>query len=377
LALDEQRRLFQLLLPERPGHGESACREGRAGVMGLRLIGRSGSGQILEAHPSLLLRQEGASSWGAFRYQPVLARQGHHITREHRLVLALWGRLLAERQGAAVNQGLVLGGAGSRRPETVNLAGSLGSQLDGSLSRLAVDLERSELPPLVSDRKKCTLCSWRNLCDAEARQEGHLSEVSGIGGKRRELLQEVGINRLADLAAQFIATPPSTVLSVNSFEDAVARGVSICAPAGSAALALTQAAYPSLKLVPVGNNDYVTGVNTGQCAGFVAGTSNIRAALIKEALNPTCNLVRTNSVAAYAPYDWSYYSADYDTKCTRFLAARLATVIQQLVQEDFPALSLERQYSALADVSCPVRGLLGTVMLVFSCCLYPVCCFVA
>jgi hypothetical protein len=89
-------------------------------------------------------------------------------------------------------------------------------------------------------------------------------------------------------------------------------------------------------------------------------------------LNPTCNLVRTNSVAAYAPYDWSYYSADYDTKCTRFLAARLATVIQQLVQEDFPALSLERQYSALADVSCPVRGLLGTVMLVFSFGLYPV-----
>lgn len=160
---------------------------------------------------------------------------------------------------------------------------------------------------------------------------------------------------VANLAAQFIATPPSVVLSVNSFEDAVARGLSICAPAGSAALALTQAAYPTLKLVPVANNDYVTGVNKGQCAGFVAGTSNIRAALIKEALNPTCNLVRTNSVAAYAPYDWSYYSADYDTKCTRFLAARLATVVQQLVQEDFPALSLERQYSSLADVSCPVR----------------------
>ena len=53
----------------------------------------------------------------------------------------------------------------------------------------------------MSDRKKCTLCSWRDLCDAEARQEGHLSEVSGIGGKRRELLLEVGISRLAELAA--------------------------------------------------------------------------------------------------------------------------------------------------------------------------------
>ena len=169
--------------------------------MGLRLSGWNGAGQPLEAHPSLLLRLEGASQWGAFRYQPVLARQGHHVTREHRLVLALWGRLMAEHQGAPVDQGLVLGGAGAGRPEKVNLAGSLGSQLDQSLTRLAADLERQGPPPLVSDRKKCTLCSWRDLCDGEARQQGHLSEVSGIGGKRRELLLEAGIGSLADLAA--------------------------------------------------------------------------------------------------------------------------------------------------------------------------------
>ena len=169
--------------------------------MGLRLSGWNGTGQPLEAHPSLLLRQEGTSQWGPFRYQPVLARQGHHVTREHRLVLALWGRLLAERQGAPVDQGLVLGGAGAGRPEKVNLVGSLGSQLDQSLSRLAADLERQGPPPLVSDRKKCTLCSWRDLCDGEARQQGHLSEVSGIGGKRREMLVEAGITSLADLAA--------------------------------------------------------------------------------------------------------------------------------------------------------------------------------
>jgi len=176
--------------------------------MGLRLGGRSGDGKPLEAHPSLLLRQEGASQWGPFRYQPVLARQGHHVTREHRLVLALWGRLLAERQGAPVDQGLVLGGPGAGRPEKVNLAGSLGSQLDQSLTRLAADLERQGPPPLVSDRKKCTLCSWRDLCDGEARQQGHLSEVSGIGGKRRELLLEAGISSLADLAAAFLEPLP-------------------------------------------------------------------------------------------------------------------------------------------------------------------------
>ena len=69
----------------------------------MRLSGWNGAGQPLEAHPSLLWRLEGASQWGPFRYQPVLARPGHHVTREHRLVLALWGRLLAEHQGAPVD----------------------------------------------------------------------------------------------------------------------------------------------------------------------------------------------------------------------------------------------------------------------------------
>jgi uncharacterized protein len=53
----------------------------------------------------------------------------------------------------------------------------------------------------VSDRKKCTLCCWRGLCDEAAAVEGHLSEVSGIGGKRRELLMALGIGSLAQLAA--------------------------------------------------------------------------------------------------------------------------------------------------------------------------------
>jgi uncharacterized protein len=53
----------------------------------------------------------------------------------------------------------------------------------------------------VADRKKCVLCSWRGLCDQEATRQGHLSEVSGIGGKRREMLLEQGITSLPQLAA--------------------------------------------------------------------------------------------------------------------------------------------------------------------------------
>jgi len=203
LALEEQLRSFQTLLPQRPGRGEAACAAGAPGVVGVRLRGLTADRTPIEAHPPLLERVEGSSRWGAHRYRPVLGRQGRRTTREHRLLLALWGRLLAQHQEGAVPQGLVVAGAGTRlEREPVSLQSeSLQRQLDDSLSRLAADLARATPPPLVSDRKKCTLCCWRGLCDGTAAAEGHLSEVSGIGGKRRELLVALGVHSLADLAA--------------------------------------------------------------------------------------------------------------------------------------------------------------------------------
>ncbi|MEB3266630.1 MAG: TM0106 family RecB-like putative nuclease [Cyanobacteriota bacterium] len=202
LMLHDQLRDFQALLPEKPGHGEAAAAAGAAGVVGLRLRGLTPAGQRLEAHPPLLQRIDSPSRWGRHGYQPVLARHGRHLTREHRLVLALWGRLLAAHQDAPLGEGLVIG-QGERGPQRqrLPLAGGLQRQLDEALARMADDLQRRQPPPLVSDRKKCVLCCWRGLCDREAITEGHLSEVSGIGGKRRELLVGLGITSLHQLAA--------------------------------------------------------------------------------------------------------------------------------------------------------------------------------
>ena len=202
LALSDQLAAFQTLLPEKPGRGEPACAAGAPGVVGLRLAGPGPAGLTLQAHPPLLERVAGSSVWGAHAYRPVLGRQGRNLTREHRLVLALWGGLLAERQHAPVPEALVVASSGrGLQRERLKLTGGLRCQLEEALPRLASDLARPEPPPLVSDRKKCVLCSWRGLCDREAAREGHLSEVSGIGGKRREMLLELGINSLDQLAA--------------------------------------------------------------------------------------------------------------------------------------------------------------------------------
>ena len=201
LQLDDQQRSFVALLPHKPGHGLAACERGEAGVVGLRLRGRTEEGQSIEAHPALLQRQPGRSRWGDYLYRPVLARQGRRLTREHRLQLALSARLLAGVQQAPVNDGLALSGAGRYlEKDKVALGENLQRQLDEALRRLAIDLERSDPPPLASDRRKCSLCSWRGVCNAEAHRVGHLSEVSGIGAKRREMLLELGIDGLNALA---------------------------------------------------------------------------------------------------------------------------------------------------------------------------------
>jgi uncharacterized protein len=202
LALQEQVQSFQALVARRPGHGLAACAAGAEAVVGLRVMGQGPAGLALAAHPPLLQRTGGSSRWGDWSYRPVLARQGYRVTREHRLQLALWARLLAPLQQAPVPHGLVVAGGGRQlQQERLALGESLQRQLDDSLERLAGDLDRSEPPPLVNDRKKCTLCGWRRLCDQVAAAEGHLSEVSGIGGKRRDLLLSQGIGTLAELAA--------------------------------------------------------------------------------------------------------------------------------------------------------------------------------
>ena len=202
LALNDQQGSFQSLLPERPGHGEAACQAGAPAVVGLRLYGSGTTGQRLEAHPALLQRVAGPSRWGDHAYRPVFGRQGRHLTREHRLLLAFWGRLLAVHQQAPVPQALVVAGEGRRlQRDRLALNSGLQRQLDEALQRLAADLQRPTPPPLVADRKKCVLCSWRGVCDREAARQGHLSEVSGIGGKRRDMLLQQGITSLSELAA--------------------------------------------------------------------------------------------------------------------------------------------------------------------------------
>ena len=154
LQLDDQQRSFVALLPQKPAAGQSGLEAGAPGVVGVRLKGEGPDGRRLEAHPPLLQRVPGQSRWGPFAYRPVLARQGRRLTREHRLPLAMAGRLLAALQQASVPDALAVAGAGRRlEKERLPLNAALQTQLDEALLKLAADLRREQPPALAADRR--------------------------------------------------------------------------------------------------------------------------------------------------------------------------------------------------------------------------------
>ncbi len=201
LQLDHQYKSLSAFMQKSPKRGLQACKEGANEVVGIRLKGRSPLGIPLEAHPPLLLKIRGKSSWGDFSYIPVVARQGKRITREHRLSLAFYGYLLTELQKKEVDHGLAISlGNNGLEISKVTLTKKIKSELFDALKNLNITLKKKELPSLTLDRKKCALCSWKKLCDANASKEKDLSEVSGIGSKRKHILQEIGVKDLNELA---------------------------------------------------------------------------------------------------------------------------------------------------------------------------------
>ena len=198
---DRESRLQELTSrPLKRCTGLEALQRGEPAVR-LLLLQRDG----IYGRPTLLLRKPGSSQLGSFSYQPALLQPGRHGTREHRLTLALWGWLLEPVQGISASQGWLINPRGQR--ERLNLHGGLNRQMETALTRLQQDLKRRSPPPLTQDRRKCTLCSWRRSCDGVAEAQGELSTVSGIGGKRQELLQELGIadrQALADAPGEWL-----------------------------------------------------------------------------------------------------------------------------------------------------------------------------
>ena len=201
LQLNHQIDCFHNLSQKSYGIGIQACEEGKNIAYGVRIKYPLIKNRIIKANLPMLRKTSGDSIWGNFSYQPILARQGKKITREHKLTLAMNGLLINHLQKYQVQKGLILHKENEViKVEKIRLSDNINTDLIDSLLNLEKDIESITPPPITSNRKKCTICSWRKDCDAVAIKEGSLSEVSGIGAKRQLLLNKIGIKNIEELA---------------------------------------------------------------------------------------------------------------------------------------------------------------------------------
>jgi len=201
LQLNHQIDCFHHLSQKSYGIGIQACKEGKNIAYGIRTKYHLKENIIINGNLPLLRKTSGECIWGNFSYQPVLARQGRKITREHRLILSMAGLLINNLQGAQVSAGLILHKENNHiKTEKVRLTDKMNKDLTECLSILEKDIESKNPPPITNNRKKCTICSWRKDCGSIAIKEGRLSEVSGIGAKREILLMDIGIKNIEALS---------------------------------------------------------------------------------------------------------------------------------------------------------------------------------
>lgn len=201
IEIINQHKIFYKLTNEDLYAGLKACEIGSKGVIGLKIKDISIQNINAGANPQLLLRTIGESKWGKYSYIPAVYKLGHRTTKEHLFDLAFCAILLEPFQKSKIKEGLVISNFANKiNIEKINLNKKLRKKVLNIFSSLNQSLE-GLIPDMTEDRKKCTLCIWKNFCDKEAQKNGYLTDIDGIGSKTSLLMKSNGINNIKELAS--------------------------------------------------------------------------------------------------------------------------------------------------------------------------------
>jgi len=109
--------------------------------------------------------------------------------------------LLETFQESTIEKGLVISSFDEKvNVEEIYLNKKLRKKVLNVLLSLNECLE-GFMPEITQDRKKCTICSWQKFCDKEAKENGYLTDIDGIGSKTASLLKTNGISNTQTLAS--------------------------------------------------------------------------------------------------------------------------------------------------------------------------------
>ncbi len=180
--------------------GRKACEKGFKGVIGLKIRDKLNNNLKIDLHPPLLIRTNGDSIWGKYKYLPAVSKLGRRTTRENQFDLALCSIFLEKFQKAKVEYGLIIS-LQNNKIFTEKIF--INKKLRDKAINLFIELNESlknKIPNITENRKKCSICSWKQFCDKEAESNGLLTDIDGIGTKTAQSLKNIGIYNIKQLA---------------------------------------------------------------------------------------------------------------------------------------------------------------------------------
>ena len=181
--------------------GIKACEQGHKGIIGLKLNFNVRQNLKIEVHPSLLIRIKGKSKWGNYKYITAISKSGKRTTKEILLDLALCSLVLEKVQKSNVEDGLVISNFGNKiEIEKICIQDKLKQKAIQVFFELNSSL-RQHIPEITDNRKKCSICTWQDFCNKEAKARGFLTDIDGIGTKTSSLIKDIGISNVAELAS--------------------------------------------------------------------------------------------------------------------------------------------------------------------------------
>ena len=180
--------------------GLKGCKKGYKGIVGIKITSKLFNNTNVKAYPQLLLKTNGQSKWGKYKYLPATFKLGHRTTKEHLYDLAFCSILLEPFQKTKVEKGLVVSNSLNKtNVEVINLDLLLRKKVLKIFLNLIQTLD-NEIPDITEDRKKCAICSWQSFCDKEAKEKGFLTDLDGIGSKTALLLKKNYISNVQELS---------------------------------------------------------------------------------------------------------------------------------------------------------------------------------
>ena len=181
--------------------GIDGCKKGYMGVFGITLEETLDRDEYFKVKPALLVRTKGVTIWGEYKYIPAISKLGHKTTKEHLYDLSICSIFLEKYQKTLINEGLVISNFQDKiRTERISLSNGLKNKAIRSFIELNKSLTE-KIPPITQNRKKCSICEWQGICDQEAKINGDLTDIDGIGSKTALLLKKKGIENFKTLAS--------------------------------------------------------------------------------------------------------------------------------------------------------------------------------